>query len=1352
MKLVLPTVSGRTPVQNRSAVRRSPAERGIALVITLILLSVTLVMALAFLALGRREREAVATGTDATQARLAADSALAAAQAQLVANIFATSNSYNYGLFVSTNYITPNGFNTLLGYSTNNNVNYYYPNGNFLVGADLAQNIGNLQILPRVPVFPGTNGEFRYFLDLNRNGRFDTNGFIAEWITNASGQLVTNGNFVFEVGDPEWVGILERPDMTHSPINKFTSRYAFAAMPADEGLDINAIHNQAKTYALTANDGYFRNQGVGSWELNLAAFFADLNINIWSPYEYPNNNAFYAYNETNNNFNTGIAFDDARSFLAYRYNFNYNNLQPAFNYFSNFNGHSTLTVFPADNIDEYSDGPLQTNLANVNEALNSLSSDGDLNSKTTPWAGSDNPNRFYSLVSDLFDTTKLPQAFVNRISQGGSAGATYDRYTFYRLLSQLGTDSSVDSGKLNLNYMNVDVTGNVVPGLETNLVRWPNAICFFTNAADRMLHVYTTNWFQRNPSNYLASYYGLIITNYINPDGYGLTNVPYYGMTNQVPGFGIGNIPVYLNGRMIYSTAINRVLQVAANIYDASTNAQYASDGSAFAFYPSVFRPLLHVSINAYETNVSINGYEQIRQITTSPPLDYFTNTTLITHPVDIAYLFNQPASMATNYNVYGVPWIIGAKKYMPNFNQFSLVSQVQVTRKLEFYRPNTSAPLNQYQTNEAFIISAYNYLSADFWNSYSGAYPGGLVDIAVQDTLRRVWSNSPTAYYGQTPVLFSGYAQIGAGKWYGSGWNPKAAINNRTPSSLSFVPFYWTDPFIGAQAFHVSNGQFYNDTNYFDPGTVAPLPPIQLLTTNWLLAVILDGSHVIDFVEMASPTGVTNLTSALADQIANVPQNNNNQNLLMWNTNLTAGGITWGVANQIAIAKPGTSPNLNFWQAPLNFPQGSGTNAVQNQQQFFANFFLPGNAGNTETLIQDPYTPTRTVYSSYLMQANDPLVHYLASDLNGIPGSMAGWNNGYYMNGLWQQSDDPLNTPLPTVPITSLARYQPWGLMKQMATLNGVITNGYDLSFKDPLVWSSDYWDFPTNAYPTVGWLGRVHRGTPWQTVYLKATNVLSKTISLGNQGTANAGVPTWSQWTGDLDLFDSDNSAPVEDRLLFDVFTTKLDDNAARGALSINQNNLSAWSALFSGMVAITNTTPFASALNPVAVTTAPLTISPAGVDGNNSALARLVNNINATRANLFPGNSFTHVGDILATPGLSDLSPFLNTLSSSQVAGGVSDEMYEWLPQQTLPLLKVSTVPRYVIYGYGQALRPAQNSTYSGNGALFNLVTNYQVMAESAVRAVVQVHPQVTATPNGYVTNYTTTVESYDILPPN
>ncbi len=87
-------------------------QRGVALIITLILLSVVTLMAIAFLALSRRDRNAVTTVTDTASARLAADAALANAEAQIVANVLSTTNSYNFGLLVSTNYINSYGFQT----------------------------------------------------------------------------------------------------------------------------------------------------------------------------------------------------------------------------------------------------------------------------------------------------------------------------------------------------------------------------------------------------------------------------------------------------------------------------------------------------------------------------------------------------------------------------------------------------------------------------------------------------------------------------------------------------------------------------------------------------------------------------------------------------------------------------------------------------------------------------------------------------------------------------------------------------------------------------------------------------------------------------------------------------------------------------------------------------------------------------------------------------------------------------------------------------------------------------------------------------------------------------------------
>ncbi len=86
-----------------------------------------------------------------------------------------------------------------------------------------------------------------------------------------------------------------------------------------------------------------------------------------------------------------------------------------------------------------------------------------INNLIKPWSGADNTNHFFALASDLFDPTKMERnvtaptpGFIDRLNLAGATNSTYDRYTFYRLLSQLGTDSSPESGKMNLNYDNLD--------------------------------------------------------------------------------------------------------------------------------------------------------------------------------------------------------------------------------------------------------------------------------------------------------------------------------------------------------------------------------------------------------------------------------------------------------------------------------------------------------------------------------------------------------------------------------------------------------------------------------------------------------------------------------------------------------------------------------------------------------------------------------------------------------------------------------------------------------------------------------------------------------------------------------
>ena len=1355
-------------------------QRGIALVITLIMLAVTLVMAMAFLAVSKRETGNVDQQRENKTAQLAAESAVAHAQAQIVASmlaslstnggILASSNAYNLHLFVSTNYINPLGF--VSGVSNPTNVNYNYDNGRFLNPNDLAQNIANLMYLPRAPVFIPTNAasavlgyDFRYYLDLNGNGKFEPNGMqpvvrndrsYPYYNTNGGLETVMQpGNVLsnFMVGDPEWVGILSHPDSTHSAVNQFVGRYAFIALPAGNALDVNYIYNQALNPNLGSADGFMRNQGVGSWELNLAAFLADLNTNVWSSASLPNN-SYYAYNTPeaegsfNRYYNYGNSFQDALALLKWRYNAY--PLPAEYRWFANPN------PLVNNNIDNFSTGPLQTNLAYYR---NLITTPGQ--SVRNVWSGADNTNHYFSLF-DWLDRSKtnvvptLYNTLVNhmlaggsntiRASRGGVLSPTYENYTFYRMQDQIASDSSPDDGRLNLYYSNAVVafsngfaTISVVPGAETNFVRWtPNN--FFLAAADQMLRTYSSFWYSENSNAYIGT----------------------FSVTNS--SFGITNIPVWVSNRFVYTPSVQRLLQLAANIYDASSN--YNNN------LPHVYRPLFRRVLHGTNNDIYIMGYIAVNSV--KGPAD-----NQLALPYDVTQLSSATkVPIVDGYgpvNVYGVPWIIGAKKGLPNFNQLSLLSAAQVTRKLEFTRASLKA--TSFTTNQAYIIGVSNQLGVTFWNSYSNAYPRNL-RVVVADTLSMAMTNR--FYHPWLGLATSNYFyDVSINRWPGSNWK---TFPNSSPNSSSFWSVSMPFNFLNQYVYNQQSQNFLGGT--FQPLTRASgqLYQLGLLVTNYLQAYILDGTpgnyNVIDYVQLRAPITESGLNQALADP--NYPTNTSAY--MQWSTNAPRGNpyTPYGVLDQIYIsghppAPYGSTPASQMpvggqWSVGVT-PLGSMSPA--GEAAFFNAFFTPGATfryggkiyNNTELSVQAPYTPTRTVYSAFLLQANDPLVHYLSSDLNAQAGTLATWANGNYINGVWTHSDDPGAQPLPTAPLSPVAgRYQPWGNNGQMAAMGSLVADGnpYNLSYKDPLVFTGDYWDFPTNQYPTVGWLGRVHRGTPWQTVYLKSTNVLVSAVPK----LPFLGVSTWADWTGNIQTnpyyayFDAINTAPQQDFLLFDLFTTRYNDNSVRGTLPVNvdmgrsDGGLAAWSALFSGMPALSNTVRYPLlGSRPVYVSQI---ISPVGMAGSESALWKIVNGpngINVTRANtnLNPHQAFLHAGQILATPALSVASPFLNVTNTtspgarvggSTLTAGINDEMYEWLPQQMMGLVR-GTEQRYVLYCFGQALRPAPNGSVSG-GAWNGLVTNYQVTAQSVVRAVIRVDNANTTQPHAVV-------ESYNVLPP-
>jgi hypothetical protein len=259
-----------------------------------------------------------------------------------------------------------------------------------------------------------------------------------------------------------------------------------------------------------------------------------------------------------------------------------------------------------------------------------------------------------------------------------------------------------------------------------------------------------------------------------------------------------------------------------------------------------------------------------------------------------------------------------------------------------------------------------------------------------------------------------------------------------------------------------------------------------------------------------------------------------------------------------------------------------------------------------------------------------------------------------------------------------------------------------------------------------------------------------------------------------------------PWKDRYILDLFTAALNDNASRGQLPVNQTNIAAWSAVLSGVLAMTNVVTDAALVNDPFLTpsNSPVIIQPAGTydQFNQKTLppvARIVQAINATRANtnLFPKQVFTRLGDILSVPELTigsrfltasnyvgvypngqwtNASPFINwgnpsdlkskpktalEATTKQQRQALNDAAVERIPQQILGLLRLDQKPRFVIYSYGQSLKPAEHSIVT-SGSYFGLCTNYQVTAEVATRAVVRIE--------GAPTNPHVVIENYNVLP--
>ena len=731
--------------------------------------------------------------------------------------------------------------------------------------------------------------------------------------------------------------------------------------------------------------------------------------------------------------------------------------------------------------------------------------------------------------------------------------------------------------------------------------------------------------------------------------------------------FGVTNIPVCSNGVYVYTPAVQRLLQLSANLYDAAnTN-----------FFPVVFRPLF---ANDAAGNLFIIGYQQVTNVSgptdpqLSPPYDVTQLSAFDVTPIADAY---------GPVNVYGVPWIIGAKKGLPNFNQLSLVNAVQVTRKLQVTRTSPDISTAIYATNQMYVMGISNSLGISFWNSYNSNYPNPLT-ICAHDTLYEALTNGVNTWAGWTNFTLATTIT----QWPGSQWS--SIPPNATPKLASFLTNNWSFNFLNPAVYRFGNGTFdesSNGTNVWET-TVPPLPPLPhfgLNTTNYLQAFILDGSNVIDYVQLRDPISNGNLNQALADP--DYP--NGTQIHYQWSTNAYPVAPA-GVMNQLDVSgHPNDAPFGGIWVRPDGMPASLGSTPAA-EAAFFSGFFYPDSRfqyngqtyTNTNLVIEVPYTPTRVIYSCYLLQANDPLVHYLASDLGSQVGVAGIWaNKNIWSNGTWYKSDSLQSQTLPQPPITSIGgRYQPWGQNRQMMVIASVDTNGFNLAYKDPLVWGPDNWAFPTNLLSSLGGLGQVHRGTPWQTVYLKSANTLKAPNAAGYD--AGYGTNTWANWTGNLlwhanygqpfgyaQYLDAALMAPVADWRLAGLLMSLLNTNDPTQLFSVNDPNLADWQNVLNGLTVYSN-----SVANPKPIFAPTFdTYVLASNSPQASVVANGIANVKAGQSN----QNFYSIGDLLAAPELTVISPWLNTANVNQQKYGITDAEYEAIPAQLLPRLRSDSI---------------------------------------------------------------------------
>ncbi len=680
-----------------------------------------------------------------------------------------------------------------------------------------------------------------------------------------------------------------------------------------------------------------------------------------------------------------------------------------------------------------------------------------------------------------------------------------------------------------------------------------------------------------------------------------------------------------------YTPAVHRLLQVSANIYEATTN-RFNDD---YPHLPTLFRPRF---ANENGT-VFITGYVEE------------SNSAFLGNR--LSDLFHPSASQIQPDDlVLGIPVVIGAKKGLPNFNEFSMETVLQITRKLELVKSAAGGGNMINQTNQLFVIGISNICGAEFWNSYRSNY-NRPVEITVTNFWRLGLTNDYEFVHTSNWTAFGSYQ---TNLWLG--WNP---ANKRDASLL--VPMVTNHIVLPNLAYRFGSQTFDARLSNFERPSGYAFPRWGIAITNRVVAYAKDAAsgRLIDYVQLNGMVAYQDLSLHLAQP----------HNALgfagVWATNAPVTDSPLlsdlpGIIQQIQISKSEVEIGGNWQYYGIGQPSGATRDqAIANFLAFFAPnhtyIYQPGtgqsfNGTNFSLVANAPFTPTRKFSFPMKWQARDPMVHYLSSDLL-----------------YFEKSGVTVPWTPPSITNTSINnlgslndRYQPWGGNPFVVPSDD--PKAFNVVIKDPAVAHSDDWDFPHNESLTLPMLRRIHRGTPWQTLYLKSLSVAE---AVGNYKLQSS---DWRIWTGNFDLFDALHTQPERDWSLVALIASLLNTNRPQDLLSINSTDPNAWLAALNGLAVLTNSASDEYLIDYSSPLFEELTMT------SNSTPATVIELAIRTARSAQPNQLFHEVGDLLAVSALSTESPWLNRSSEIQLELGLTDEAYERIPAQLLARVRADS----------------------------------------------------------------------------